>query len=181
MTIVYFKTTAPEVINAVNEFINKLAFIRENAKNFANEYGEKPAILRNGLDTYFAGLKWNDGVYQFYLKYPKSDWVFNKKLSFFYPRNKKNLETRKKWEELERQYHLYEHSDYKVSTEIILKSLGADFGDVLFSSFGWIYHNDTCYFGTNNISLLDRNKKHCHEITGSEYEKARKESENENK
>lgn len=55
MTVVYFKSTAPEIINAMNEFKSKLAFISENADNFAKEYGEESVLMQSGLDTFFDG------------------------------------------------------------------------------------------------------------------------------
>lgn len=174
MTTVYFKTTAPEIINAVNEFINKRKFIQTNAENFAKEYGEVPAMLNCAGDTYFAGLKWNGSINDFYEKYPKSDWVFNKKLSYFYPRSKKGLQTMKQWIELRKQHHLYEHTESRASMDIILSSLGGSMGDFLFHGIGWFYFNDTCYFGTSNIPLFEKNINRVQEITGREYDTALK-------
>lgn len=84
----------------------------------------------------------------------------------------------KQWVELRQRHHLYDHTEYRVSVDIILSGLGGNFSDCFFHSFGWFYSNDTCYFGTSNMALFEKNINRVQEITGREYDTAHRDKMN---
>ena len=164
----FFKTDNPEVLTAWDEYADNRINLRKNADAFAEAFNADAVILSGGSDIHFSGIVFRNNNEVNRDIWCKPDRQF-KTSSLRVRALKKELQEewkveKAKWDEL---YALHFPNGTQVKKENIYKSLGFDWGNLFFNSFGAFKHNDVIYIDTS-ISI-----KNAVEILGSEHAEAK--------
>lgn len=163
----FYKTDNSQILNAWDEYANNRTNLRKSADAFAEAFNADAVILGSGSCIYFSGIVFRNNHEvnrDIWCKPNRQFKTSNLRVRAL----KKELQDewkaeKSKWDEL---YAFHFPNGTRVQKNNIYKSLGFDWGNLFFNSFGAFKYNNMIYIDTS-ISI-----KNAIEILGSEYQQA---------
>jgi hypothetical protein len=160
----YFKITNNKAVQAFKTFEASKAALIEQAEKLSTHFGGKPIFSNRVERISFAGINFHNFNQlennHLWLK-PKSTNSFASSPKY----GKAKAADREALEAIKAKYNAMMPDE--VSREPLLKAIGTDWGNCLFSPLSLFLHDDVIYLNTR-LSLTDAT-----EIFGSEYEAAK--------
>lgn len=161
----FFKTNDPVVLEAIKQYIDDVTQLHEQCNSFGAMFSADKTIMHS---TY--ACRWFGGL----VFIPSKDSKFwtkpDRKDRTQRPRNKVSGMTEEEKEshaKLLEQWQSY-YPKKRPSKDDFYKTIGTDWGHVLFSGFGFFVHKDSVYIETS-LTL----GPNVTEILGSEYKAAK--------
>jgi hypothetical protein len=160
----YFKITNNNAVQAFKSFETSKAELIEQAEKLATHFGGKPIFSNQVERISFAGINFHNFNQlennHLWIK-PKASRSFASSPKFGKPK----AADREALEAIKAKYN--EMMPEEISREPLLKAIGTDWGNCLFTPLSLFLHDDVIYLNTR-LTLKDAT-----EILGSEYEAAK--------
>jgi hypothetical protein len=160
----YYKITNDKAVQAFKTFEAGKAELIEQATKLATHFGGKPIFSNRVERVSFAGINFhnfNKLENNHLWSKPKSSSSFASSPKF----GKQKVADREALEAIRTKYNAMVPDE--VSRQPLLKAIGTEWGDCLFTPLSLFLHDDVIYLNTR-LSLID-----SVEIFGSEYEAAK--------
>lgn len=160
----YFKITNNNAVQAFKSFETSKAELIEQATKLATHFGGKPIFSNRVERISFAGINFhnfNQLENNHLWRKPKASSSFASSPKYGKPK----AADRKALEAIKAKYEAMMPEE--VSREPLLKAIGTEWGDCLFTPLSLFLHDDVIYLNTR-LSLADAT-----EIFGSEYDAAK--------
>ena len=164
----FFKTNAPEAVQAITDFFAKKSALHAAADGFAAEFDAKAVVTMDINRVSYAGFIFNnpDQVNTGVWTKPSHG---NHRISRLRAKPTKK-EFQVEWVEASEKHKAlfdkYFPNGSRIDKDEIYRSLGTDWGNVAFAGLGCFLHDGYVYI-TTGLSKLN-----AEEILGSEYEQA---------
>jgi hypothetical protein len=161
----YFKITNNNAVQAFKSFETSKAELIEQATKLATHFGGKPIFSNRVERISFAGINFHNFKQlenNHLWRKPKASSLFASSPKYGKPK----AADREALEAIKAKYEAMMPEE--VSREPLLKAIGTEWGDCLFTPLSLFLHDDVIYLNTR-LALTDAT-----EIFGSEYEAAKR-------